>query len=86
MTKIAEQSSQAVIIAEVGSVHDGSYGNALRLVDVAAPRAAPMPSSSRPTSPRPRHCGTHRCRATSRASRATSTSSERGSRSINGAA
>jgi len=26
----------AVIIAEVGSVHDGSFGNAMRLVDVAA--------------------------------------------------
>ena len=27
---------KAEIIAEVGSVHDGSFGNALKLIDVAA--------------------------------------------------
>lgn len=29
-------SSKTLIIAEVGSVHDGSFGNAVRLIDVAA--------------------------------------------------
>jgi N,N'-diacetyllegionaminate synthase len=29
-------SQRCLIIAEVGSVHDGSFGNACRLVDVAA--------------------------------------------------
>lgn len=34
--KPAQYSSNCFIIAEVGSVHDGSYGNAQRLIEVAA--------------------------------------------------
>lgn len=36
MVKKVYENTEVCIVAEVGSVHDGSFGNAMRLIDVAA--------------------------------------------------